>query len=224
MERQSSKLMKPGFLITFEGVDGSGKSTQAERLTARLQQEQLPAVLVREPGGTPISEKIRSILLDNRHREMVPMTEFLLYAASRAQLTAEKIVPLLKEGAIVICDRYMDSSLAYQGFGRHVNKRFIQKVNLEATQNILPDLTFVIDVEIQVANERASQNSSGPDRLEEENIAFKKRVQIGYRKLSESDRERVSLLNGNQSIETLQEQVWEITLRKLKQNKYMVVQ
>jgi len=216
--------MKPGFLVTFEGIDGSGKSTQAEMLHDRLQQEQYPVVLVREPGGTPISEKIRTLLLDNRHQEMTSVTEFLLYAASRAQLTAEKILPALQQGKIVVCDRYMDSSLAYQGFGRRVDKSFIQKVNLEATQNILPDLTFIFDVEIRVANERASHNAKDPDRLEEENTTFKRRVQHGYRKIADNARDRVILMEGSEPIAALHNRIWGITLRKLKQNRYVVVQ
>jgi len=216
--------MKPGFLITFEGIDGSGKSTQAEMLHARLDRESYPALLVREPGGTRIAEKIRRLLLDNSHREMDPVTEFLLYAASRAQLTGEKILPALKRGHIVICDRYIDSSLAYQGFGRRVDKSFIQKVNLEATHNLLPDLTFIIDVEVQVANERASNNGPAPDRLEEEGGAFKKRVRNGYRKIAENARDRVILMEGGASIDELHDRVWHITLRKLKQHKYTVVQ
>ncbi|HKJ66947.1 MAG TPA: dTMP kinase [bacterium] len=208
--------MKSGFLVSFEGVDGSGKSTQATMLYDRFIRENFPALIVREPGGTDLSEQIRSILLDTTHAGMAASAEFLLYAASRAQLVAEKIKPALNQGKVVICDRFSDSSLAYQGFGRGVDKTFIQRTNMQATQNILPDITFIVDIDINTAQKRALQNNQSPDRLEGENKRFKIRVRDGYRRIANETSDRVILLQGTQSIELLHESIWEKVMQRLK--------
>ncbi len=213
--------MGSGFFISFEGIDGSGKSTQANLLSERLSKEGYSTILVREPGGTDISEKIRDILLDASNAEMTPITEFLLYAASRSQLVDEKIMPALASGKVVICDRFKDSSLAYQGFGRGVDKTFIQAVNRKATQKISPDVTFVIDTNVEPANLRSRWKTEFPDRLEEESTHFKKRVRNGYRKISEQVSERVVLIDGNSTIEQVQDQVWKITSKKLQRKTQM---
>jgi len=201
-----------GLLITFEGIDGSGKSTQATMLFHRLLKEGYNTLLVREPGGTPISEKIRDMLLDIKHQNMSPIAELLLYAASRAQLVAEKILPNLNSGVIVICDRYTDSTLAYQGYGRDLNKKFIKNLNALATAEIIPDLTYIIDVDLGLAFQRTAQLDEPDDRMESEHIAFKERVQEGYRLLAQQDPTRIRMLKGDDSIDDLHEKIWEMTL------------
>lgn len=214
--------MNSGFLVSFEGVDGSGKSTQATMLYDRFIHEEYSSLIVREPGGTDLSEKIRDILLDTQHTGMAATAEFLLYAASRAQLVAEKIKPALEQGKVIICDRYIDSSLAYQGFGRGVDKTFIQRTNMQATQNILPNITLIIDVDMNTAQNRTLQNTRSPDRLEGENRQFKMRVREGYRRIAKEAPDRVVLLRGEQSIELLHEAIWEKVMQRLKQSKRVV--
>ncbi len=214
--------MNSGFFVSFEGVDGSGKSTQATMLYDRFIREGYSSLIVREPGGTDLSEQIRTILLDTQHTGMAATTEFLLYAASRAQLVSEKIKPALDRGKVIICDRYIDSSLAYQGFGRGVDKTFIQRTNLRATQNILPDITFIIDVAMNTAQNRSLQNNQSPDRLEGETRRFKMRVREGYRRIAKESADRVVLLRGEQSIELLHEAIWKEVMQRLKQSKRVV--
>jgi len=203
-----------GLLISFEGIDGSGKSTQATMLFHRLLKEGFNALLVREPGGTSISEKIRDMLLDIRHQNMASTTELLLYAASRAQLVDEKIKPNLEDGVIVICDRYTDSTLAYQGYGREINHEFIRNLNALATQEIYPDLTFIVDVDLSVAHARIQQKGDH-DRLEAEKNPFKARVQKGYHDLANSDPMRIQMISGEQEIEAMNNKIWELTVPKL---------
>lgn len=213
MTKQKEKMNQPGLLLTFEGIDGSGKSTQATMLFHRLLKEGYNALLVREPGGTSISEKIRDVLLDIKHQNMADTTELLLYAASRAQLVAEKIKPHIDDGVIVLCDRYTDSSLAYQGYGRGLNTEFIKNLNALATQETVPDLTFVIDVDLATAAKRASVDD--PDRMESEKNAFKKRVQNGYHAIAEQEPARVVLIPGEEEVDALHEKIWELTIPKL---------
>ncbi len=203
-----------GLLISFEGIDGSGKSTQATLLFHRLLKEGFNALLVREPGGTSISEKIRDMLLDIRHQNMASITELLLYAASRAQLVEEKIKPHLEKGVIVICDRYIDSTLAYQGYGREINLEFIKNLNALATQEIYPDLTFIVDVDLSVAHSRIQMKGDN-DRLESEKNPFKERVQTGYHAIATDDPVRTRMISGEQEIEVMNNKIWELTVPKL---------
>jgi len=207
-------MNKPGLLLTFEGIDGSGKSTQATMLFHRLLREGYNALLVREPGGTSISEKIRDVLLDIKHENMADTTELLLYAASRAQLVAEKIRPHLEDGVIVICDRYTDSTLAYQGYGRGLNTEFIRNLNALATQETIPDTTYIIDVDLTTAAERSTIDKA--DRMEREKQEFKKRVQDGYHAIAAQEPARVLLVPGEEEIDTLHEKIWELTVPNLR--------
>ena len=142
-----------GIFVTFEGIDGSGKSTQANSLLRRAQDNGLNAVLFREPGGTRISEQIRQILLSTKHAEMAKVTEVMLYSAARAQLTEEMVIPGLQENDIVICDRYYDSTTAYQGYGRGINMEFIKALTEEAANRIEPDITFLVDIDVELADQ-----------------------------------------------------------------------
>ena len=196
-----------GIFVTFEGIDGSGKSTQANSLLRKAQENGLNAVLFREPGGTRISEQIRQILLSAKHTEMVSITEVLLYSAARAQLTDEMIIPGLQENDIVICDRYYDSMTAYQGFGRGINMEFIKALTKEASNRIEPDLTFLVDVDVELAEKR-SGSLGRQDRIELENIEFKLKVIQGFREIAGNNPDRVVILDGRKDIEQLTNIAW----------------
>jgi len=173
--------MRKGFFITFEGPEGSGKSTQAQKLKKALLQKGYSVTLVREPGATRVGEEIRQVLL-RKGEEITPLTELLLYQAARAQNTRENIIPRLKKGEIVISDRYAESSLAYQGYGRGLAREDIEQINMLACDNLRPDLTILLDIEPEAGLKRLKKN--GFDRLEGETIDFHRRVREGYLKLS----------------------------------------
>lgn len=198
--------LKRGLLITFEGIDGCGKTTQIQKLIERIGGS-LPYILVREPGGTPISEKIRDILLDKNHPEMEPYTELLLYAASRHQLCRQVIKPAINEGKIVICDRFYDSTTAYQGYGRRLDLDFIRKLNEIATEGLHPDLTFILDISLQEREKRIANKVQ--DRLESGEEEFQQRVIKGFREIARLEPERVVLINGMREPEVISLEIWE---------------
>lgn len=197
-----------GLFITFENIDGSGKSTQASLLFNTLLQEGYSALYLREPGGTKISEKIRDLLLDVENIDMTDRSEFLLYAASRAQLVQQKIRPALEQGKVVICDRYVDSSTAYQGIGRSLGRDIIESINSFATDDLMPDLTFIIDVGLDTSLQRSQQDGQQPDRIEQEKQEFKLGVIRAYRELAGRHPKRIRLLNGEKPKEHIQQNVW----------------
>jgi dTMP kinase len=194
-------------LITFEGLDLSGKSTQAQRLLSRLQRERYPAVLIREPGGTVIGEKIRTVLLDRTHDGMDPRTEFLLFSASRAQLVCEVVRPALAKGTVVISDRFFDSSTAYQGAGRGLPLEQIEVINRHATAGLKPDMTFFLDAPIAVLEARRRSSRPGVDRMESNDRAFYERVRGAYLDIAERE-QRVVVLDGTVPVEELEQQIW----------------
>lgn len=196
-----------GLFVTFEGIDGSGKSTQANALLRKAQEEGFNAVLFREPGGTRISEQIRQILLSTKHSEMDPLTEVMLYSAARAQLTVEMIVPGLLENDIVICDRYFDSTTAYQGYGRGIDIEFVNALIKETAKKLWPDLTFLVDVNADLADKR-SGTIGRPDRLEMETKEFKVRVIEGFKEIAKREPERFIILDGNENVDTITDEVW----------------
>ncbi|MGC9364510.1 MAG: dTMP kinase [Fidelibacterota bacterium] len=198
--------MNKGLFITFEGIDGSGKTTQINALIDRLQAAGLSYLLLREPGGTEIGEKIRDILLDKNHHHMCAITELLLYSASRYQLTESRIIPALADGHIVICDRFYDSTTAYQGYGRGIDLDFIRRLNRVATKSLVPDLTFILDISLDERHRRLGQKSL--DRLEQEAVDFHKRVRSGFIKMAEAEPERFVLLDGHQKPRALSQQIW----------------
>ena len=192
--------------ITFEGVEGSGKTTQIRRLKRYLTERGIPCVITREPGGSPISEEIRRILLDPAHREMVPLTELLLYEAARAQHVEEVIAPFLKKGGVVICDRFSDASVAYQGYGRGVDLKLIESLNRLSSKKIKPDITFLMDCPSRVGLERAihRNRTTGQERegrFELEKIQFHQRVRRGYLSLGKKDRRRFKVIDTRQGEE-----------------------
>lgn len=203
-----------GLFITFEGVESCGKSTQARLLADYLRASGLEVLLTREPGGPKISEAIRRLLLDKDNQEMLPETEFLLYLAARAQHTGEFILPALQEGKIVICDRYADSTFAYQGAARQIDLRVIEYLRPFSTYNLEPHLTFLIDIDPLISLKRL--NTSQKDRLELEALAFHQAVRNGFLQVASKEKKRYIVLNGLLSIEALQQEIQSIVLRKVK--------
>jgi dTMP kinase len=193
--------MTPMF-VTFEGLDGSGKTTQAELLRERLEAEGREVVSTREPGGTELGERIRDLVLHGGH--VSPWAEALLYAASRAQHVDEVIRPAVDRGAWVLCDRYLDSSVAYQGAGRELGVDRVLDLNLAAVGGLLPDRTFLLRVE---PDEVASRLDRDHDRLEREGDEFRRRVDAGYRELAARFPERIVVLDGTRSPEELSEEI-----------------
>ena len=193
-----------GIFISFEGIDGSGKTTQAERLHKRFVSHGYAVHLLREPGGTHVGELIRSILLDINHTDMSYITELFLYLAARAQITSHVIVPSLEKGEIVIIDRFIDSTIAYQGYARGLDIDELQHLNLFATSGVVPDITFVIDCDPVVA---FSRNDHEPDRLESEGLNFMLKVREGFLKLCEVYRKRMILIDGTRDIDAVENDI-----------------
>lgn len=193
--------------ISFEGIDFSGKSTQLELLKDYLVEHGKKVEILREPGGTEISEKVRRILLDNKNEKMFAEAELLLFSASRAQLLREKIRPYLQKGIYVISDRFHDSSTAYQGYGRGIPIEVVMKVHDLAIGDTVPDLTFFIDIPVGIANERRKKKSKVKlDRIEMADIEFYNRVRSGYLEIARQE-ERFKVIDGTQTIETIQNQI-----------------
>ncbi|MEA4815361.1 MAG: dTMP kinase [Lachnospiraceae bacterium] len=195
-----------GKFITFEGGDGAGKTTQIKLLTEYLSGKGVAFLVTREPGGTKISEKIREILLDRGNKEMDAITEAYLFAASRSSLVKELILPELRQGKAVICDRFFDSSLAYQGFGRGLGAETVLKINEEALRGVSPDITFFIDVPPDLGTKRR-EAAGEPDRMELSDMEFKEKVYAGYKFISEAERERIITIDGRKSPDEIHSQI-----------------
>lgn len=181
--------------ISFEGIDGCGKSTLISELASWLDQSQIPYLLTREPGGTRLGENIRDLLLDPSYRDMNQQTEVLLYTASRAQLAAEVVLPALNEGVWVLTDRYIDATLAYQGYGRGLDLRPLRGIQEWATNSLWPDRTILLDCEVRIAFERLRDREGEPDRIEQEKGSFHERVRAGYLELAGLEPERFIVLD-----------------------------
>ena len=192
--------MADGKFITFEGIEGCGKTTQIKLLNEYLQGKGFKTILTREPGGTTIGDKIRQILLDPANKKMHPLTELLLYGASRAQHVEELIRPALSEGKIVLCDRYSDSTTAYQGAARRVDKKILASLDAIATNGLTPDITIVTDIEPMAGLSRVAGRGA-PDRFEQETLAFHERVRQGYLTLAKGNPKRVKIVDGSKEIE-----------------------
>ena len=198
--------LNKGKFITFEGIDGCGKSTQVKMLIEKLEQLGMDVITIREPGGTRISESIRDILLYRDTHELSERTEALLMTASRAQLTNEIILPALDKGTWVIADRYADSTLAYQGGGRQVDINSLEKLNQFATYDIVPDLTYFIDI---LPDEGVKRQKAKLDRIEQAGIDFQSKVRNLYLKLAEKYSDRIIIINGQDDINTIHNNIWQ---------------
>ena len=193
--------------ITFEGGEGSGKSVQARALYRRLSKLAIPVLLTREPGGTPLGNKLGRWLKWTDDRDISPLTELLLFNASRVQSISEIIRPNLESGITVICDRYADSTTVYQSYGRGLDLGIVQTINNVATQGLKPDLTVLLDMSVEVGLDR--KRNRRYDRFEQEEIAFHQRVREGYLKLAANEPERWLVINGAQSKEKIAQIIWQ---------------
>jgi dTMP kinase len=205
---------KRGLFLTFEGMDGSGKTTQMHRLAGRLRAAGRTVVETVEPGGPPIAQKIRRILLDAAHVELSPATEVLLYFASRAQNVDEWINPALSRGEIVLSDRFTDSSLVYQGVGRGLGADTVTALERIACRGLKPDLTILVDVDAEASLARArARNAAEPHpetRMDDQSLDFHRRVHAAYDALAQAEPERVKVVDGRQDIDAIERDVWQI--------------
>lgn len=201
--------------ITFEGPDGSGKSTQIKLLAERLAAQGYHLLLTREPGGTDIGEQIRAVVHDLKNRAMQPRAEVLLYSAARAQLVGEKIKPHLAAGGIVLCDRYYDSTLAYQGYGHGLELDALRAITDFATQHLRPDLTLLLDLEPEAGLRRRQKNAEEWNRMDDYALAFHQRVRAGYLELMRLEPERWVRLDATLNVEDLKEAVWRSVSERL---------
>ena len=201
--------------ITLEGPEGSGKSTQLTLLAAFLEEEGFSVLATREPGGTAIGDQIRAILHDVHNTEMESATEYLLYSASRAQLVREMIGPALAENRIVLCDRYADSSIAYQGYGRGLNLDDVHIITRFATGGLVPDLTFLLDIDVEEGLSRRISGDEEMNRLDLEAVAFHQRVRDGYHQLASANPERWVIIDAAQSPAQIQQELRQISLDRI---------
>jgi dTMP kinase len=193
--------------ITFEGGEGSGKSVQARALYRRLCRLSIPAVLTHEPGGTPPGERIARLLKWTQDTDISPLTELCLFNASRAQLVEEIIKPNLESGKVVICDRYDDSTTAYQSYGRGLDLEMVMTINNAATQGLKPDLTVLLDITVEEGHTRKAGKK--PDRFEQEDITFHRRVREGYLKMAAEEPERWLVIDASQSRDEISDKIWQ---------------
>lgn len=199
--------------ISFEGPEGAGKSTQIAHLIRRLDGLNLPHTVTREPGGTPLGSRVREVLLDPE-LTIDPLPEFLLYSASRAQLVTNVIRPALGREEVVVCDRYADSSLAYQGFGRGLDAELLRDITAAATGGLWPHLTVLLDLDPQLGLERAARRGQ-PDRLERADLAFHQRLRQGFLELADADPERFLVLDATLDEAELEQRIWEAVRSRL---------
>lgn len=208
--------MVKGTFITVEGPDGAGKTTVLNMIAEELAAEGYPIVQTREPGGSPIAEKIRQIILDKKHTEMDPRTEALLYAAARRQHLIEKIIPALEKGNIVLCDRFIDASIVYQGFARKIGIDEVLKINRFAIENTMPDLTIYFDIEPKIGLERIQKHRQGEmNRLDLETMEFHKMVREGYLQLLDRFPDRIKKVMADRPIEEVKTEAKKLILSLL---------
>jgi dTMP kinase len=210
--------------ITFEGVEGSGKTTQIRRLKKYFSQKGIPCKVTREPGGCSIGEKIRKILLNPDHHDMVSMTELLLYEAARAQHVKEVIKPFLEKDGVVLCDRFSDATLAYQGYGRRIDLTWIQRLNHLSSQGVRPDVTFLLDCPSDVGLRRAIERNrtlkqEKEERFEREEIQFHRRVRKGYLAIARKEPRRVKVIDTRPGEEKVFEKIQKIVDNLIKEKK-----
>ena len=210
-----------GLFITFEGLDGSGKTTQIKLLHDFLRGEGLDIIVTREPGGTEIGDRIRDILLSKKHTGMNYRTETLLFLASRAELVSKTIIPDLKKGRVVICDRFFDSTVVYQGIARGLGEEQILNMSLWATEGLIPDITFLLSVKVSMGDERIKIINRKRDRIEVEKDLFKEKIYQGYLKIAQKNRDRFVILNGGDDIQIVFDKIKDKVLGVLKEKKLL---
>jgi dTMP kinase len=211
-----------GLFITFEGIDGCGKSTQIKTLFNRLLDTGYPVILTREPGGTPISERIRSIILDIDNEGMSNRCELLLYLAARAENVDKKIAPEMKKGKIVLSDRFEEATFAYQGFGREVGLDIIMPLNTYATSGIIPDITFIFDISLEESEKRFIESGKSRDRIESGDKLFFKKIRRGYQDRAYMNPDRIILLNGELPRDVIADMVLKKVLQLIKDKNIIV--
>jgi len=194
--------MEKGIFVTFEGIEGSGKSTQVNLFCEHLERNGIAYVRTVEPGGTTISNEIRKILLSVEHSGMTSLTELLLYAAARAQHVGEVIRPSLEKGLVVVCDRFTDSTMAYQGFARGIDRELIRSLNNICTEGIAPDITFLLDLDSETGLRR-NREARKIDRLELEDLSFHTRVREGYRTIAAEEGGRIRMIDSSRDIDEI---------------------
>lgn len=204
-----------GTFISFEGIEGTGKSTHAKLLCEYLREKGFDAVLTEEPGGTPIGLGIREILLSVEHKGMTPVVELLLYNASRAQHIREVIMPAIDRGSVVITDRFTDSTIAYQGYGRGIDLNLIDSIDMIATGRLRPDITLLLDLDVEAGLKR-NRGINKTDRLELEDVAFHQRVRTGYHAIAAKEPGRIQCIDASQGIEKIRSQIVNIITDFLK--------
>jgi dTMP kinase len=196
--------------ITFEGMEGCGKTTQIRRLTRSLEKRGIPCLATLEPGGTTVGRKIRKILLDARNKRLTALAELMLYAADRAQHVQEVINPALRKGVWVLCDRFFDATVVYQGFARSQDHELIRFLNERVTQGLVPEVTFLLDCPVKVGLARASaRNNRGQDRFEKEKVAFHRKVREGYLELSRRHKERFVVIDATVGKAAVEKEIFE---------------
>ncbi|VAV84139.1 Thymidylate kinase [hydrothermal vent metagenome] len=209
--------------ITFEGIEGSGKSTQMEMLAGYLERQGRKVMAVREPGGTILGERVRALLLAKEEDVIEPWSELFLYEACRAEIMVKVIAPALKDGYIVICDRFTDSTLAYQGFARGLPREIITSLNEVATQGVAPDMTILVDCPVEVGlgralkrtAERESGGQAAEDRFEQEAVSFHDRVRTGFLELAEGNPGRIKVVDGTGEIPVIHSEICDIIMHQL---------
>ena len=210
MIRAIITTMKRGLFITFEGPDGSGKTTVSTAVTKQLEKDGYKVRYTREPGGSKIAELIRNIILDPENTDMDARTEALLYAASRRQHLVDKVLPALNEGITIISDRFVDSSLAYQGCGREIGIDEVYEINLFAIENHLPDKTIFLNIDAETGLERIAKGRTYLDRLDQESIEFHERVHEGYQKVIEKYADRMIIVDASRKVEEVVQETYQI--------------
>lgn len=219
MSKGTSKKIKggQGLFITFEGSEGCGKSTQILRLARRLRKTGRKVISTREPGGTPVGERIRHLLkFSKSNGAMVPEAELMLFSASRAQLVREKILPALRRGEIVLCDRFADSTVVYQGVARKLDSSFINRLNDFVLGGRKPDLTLVLDLDVATGLARARRKTKTTDRMEAQRRSFYEAVRRGFRGLATDEPKRVKVIDASVSLPVVSETIWKLVEPRLK--------
>ncbi len=214
--------MKKGIFITLEGIDFSGKSTQARAIINLFKKNGLDYIFLREPGGTKLSERVRRILLNKGEIDIGPRSELWLYLAARSQIVEEKILPALKKGQIILCDRFYDSTIAYQVYGRGLDKDFVTKAILYSAYDLVPDLTLLYDLPVKEAFKRRQALKRAKDRLENEKLRFFEKVRKGYLSLAREQRKRFRIVDASEMKETVREHSLDLVVQYLRRKKIKI--